>query len=128
MVKERIAFVPTEEQMVRYRMLRKRLVDEPGLVNISEEMREKLNEILDLYNDGYGVQLYNLIVEDCHYNVEVRSFRDREKAIEIAKEISHERNKHPEYLKEDIIEGYEFHITYSCEDDCVSVVKTLLEK
>lgn len=49
MVKERIAFVPTEEQMVRYRVLRKRLVDEPGLVNISEEMRQKLDEILDSF-------------------------------------------------------------------------------
>lgn len=72
--------------------------------------------------------IYNVIVEDRHSDVEVRSFIDREKAIEIAKGIAKYLCSHVEYLKEDVIEGYEFHIVYSCEDDCVSVVKTILEE
>lgn len=74
------------------------------------------------------MEIYNIIIEDRHIDVMVRSFRCREKTIEIAKKISKYLCSHIEYLKEDVIEGYEFHITYSCEDDCVSVVKTILEE
>ncbi len=71
--------------------------------------------------------IYNIIIEDRHNNVEVRSYRDRENAIETAKKIAKSLNRHIEYLNEDIIEGYEFYITYSCENDCICVVKTILE-
>ena len=45
----RISFVPTEEQVRRYKVLRKKLVDDPTLVNISDELRDKLDEILDRF-------------------------------------------------------------------------------
>lgn len=45
----RFGFELRADQKKRYDKLRKRLVDEPGLVNISEEMRMKLDEILDRY-------------------------------------------------------------------------------
>lgn len=74
------------------------------------------------------MEIYNVIIEDRHYNVEVLSFRNRDAAIEIAKDIAKERNTYPEDLKEEVIESYEYYVEYSCENDCVSVVKTILEE
>lgn len=71
--------------------------------------------------------IYNIIIEDRHNDVEVMSFRDRENAIETAKKIAKSLNRHNGYLHEYVIEGYEFHMIYSCENDCVSVVKNILE-
>jgi hypothetical protein len=75
------------------------------------------------------MEIYNVIIEDRRNDVVVRSFLNRERAIEIAKETATSRNEGRglEYLKEDIIEGWEYYIEYSCEGDCVRVVKTMLE-
>lgn len=73
------------------------------------------------------MQIYNVIIEDRHNDVKVRSFFNRERAIEIAKDTAISLNRDLEYLKEDIIEGWEFYIEYSCEGDCVRVIKTMLE-
>ena len=74
------------------------------------------------------MEIYNVIVEDRHTDVEVRSFRNREKSIEIAKKIAKRLNRHIEDMEEEIVEGCELFITYSCEGDYVSVVKTILEE
>lgn len=74
------------------------------------------------------MEIYNIIIEDRHTDVEVRSFRDKEKAIEIAKKIAKSLNRNIEDLEEKFIKGYEFHMTYSCENDSVSVVKTVLKE
>jgi len=73
------------------------------------------------------MDIYNVITEDRHNDAAVRSFFNRERAIEIAKETALSLNKDLTYLKEDIIEGWEFYIEYSCEGDCIHVIKTMLE-
>jgi len=87
-----------------------------------------LNFIFPIVNKGDIMEIYNIIIEDRHTDVEVRSFRDREKAIETAKKIAKSLNRNIEDLEEKVIKDYEFHITYSCENDFVSVVKTVLEE
>jgi len=74
------------------------------------------------------MEIYNIIIEDRHTDVEVRSFIDRKKAIKTAKKIAKSLNRNIEDLEKKIIKGYEFHMTYSCENDSVSVVKTVLEE
>ncbi len=74
------------------------------------------------------MEIYNVIIEDRQCDVEVRSFRNRENAIEIAKKIAERLNRHVEDMEEETVDGCEFFITYSCEGDHVSVVKTTLEE
>lgn len=73
------------------------------------------------------MEIYNVIIEDRHNDVTVRSFFNRERAIEIAKETAFSLNRNKENLKEDIIKGWEFYIEYSCEGDYIHVIKTKLE-
>ncbi len=74
------------------------------------------------------MEIYNVIIEDRRNDVEVRSFRNREKAIEIALKRAKELNRHIEDMEEETVDGYELFITYSCEGDSVSVVETTLEE
>ncbi len=74
------------------------------------------------------MEIYNLIIEDRHCDVEVRSFRNREKAIEICKKMAKLLNTQREDMEENIVKGCEFFITYSCEGDYAYVQKTILEE
>lgn len=77
------------------------------------------------------MEIYIVVVEDRHTDVEVHPFTDKEKAISKAKRVAKEYCRHEEDYKEhdygkDV--GWLFYAQYSCESDNVRVVTTTLDK
>jgi hypothetical protein len=75
--------------------------------------------------------VYLVIIEDRHIDVEVEVWADGTKAIQRGKEIALEYAGDPknvkEYLTPSMIKsGWLYNATYSCEDDCVRVQKTVI--
>ena len=69
------------------------------------------------------MDVYVVILEDRHLDVDVELFTSRDKAIERAKVLVIEYNRHPEDIKDVIIDGWEYCCQYSCEGDFVRVIK-----
>ena len=67
--------------------------------------------------------IYIVVIEDRHTDVQVEAFLDREKAIDFAINTVIEYVQCREDIKEEIVEGWEYFCTYSCEGDCVRVEK-----
>ena len=73
------------------------------------------------------MNIFIVIIEDRHIDVEVKAFLGPDKAIETARALAKEYCRHPEDYKENDIEGYLFNAVYSCEDDSISVQRIELE-
>lgn len=69
------------------------------------------------------MKLYLAIIEDRHTDVEIEVFTSADAAIAYAKEQMHENVRHPEDIKEMIIQDRLYYATYSVEGDCVYVVE-----
>jgi hypothetical protein len=68
-------------------------------------------------------EVFIVITEDRHTDVEVDVFGDEQSAITHAKKIANEHCRHEEDYEEQKIEGWIFSAIYSCEGDCVRVEK-----
>lgn len=67
------------------------------------------------------MKLYIVIVNDRHIDVDAYPFSDKETAFREARRIAKENCNYPECYEEALIDNRLF-ITYSSEDDYVSVV------
>jgi len=77
------------------------------------------------------MEIYIVVVEDRHTDIEVHPFTDKNKAISEAKRVAKEYCRNEEYYEEqDLGEdvGFLFYAQYSCESDNVRVVTTTLNK
>lgn len=73
-------------------------------------------------------EIYIVMINDRHHEPEAVAHRDKDKAIKDAKEIAESYCSHKEDFEEHQSEDWLYHATYSCEGDCVWVVKTKLEE
>jgi hypothetical protein len=78
------------------------------------------------------MEIYCVILEDKHYDVDVKVFSDHDKAIKYAEELARyygddEFDAQP-ITKSMLNDGYVFYVTYSCEGDSVTVIKRVLDK
>lgn len=69
------------------------------------------------------MEIYILIIEDRHADVITDPFLDRDVAIHIARKIGKRFARDPEDYCEDPEPADEFRAVFSCEGDCVRVVK-----
>jgi hypothetical protein len=72
------------------------------------------------------MRVFTVLLEDRHADAEVEVFMDREMAINRAKNLAKENDRHGEY-EEQQISDWVFHATYSCEGDSVTVRETELQ-
>jgi hypothetical protein len=74
-------------------------------------------------------EIWIVLVEDRHADVEAFPFSTEERAIAYAREQVQENARHPESISEEELtpamreDGWVFFMTYSTEGDCVRVVK-----
>lgn len=80
-----------------------------------------------------NMPVFTVITEDRHYDVDVELFLTESDAIERAKQIA-KNNMHSEEDYEEhllnanmVKDGWLLYITYSCEVDCVKVLKRELK-
>lgn len=67
--------------------------------------------------------IYIVVISDRHEDIRTIPFKNKSDAIEYAKKTAKEYCRHPEYLKESIIDDFIYYIGYSCEGDYICVVK-----
>lgn len=69
--------------------------------------------------------IFVIIVQDRHSDVDVEVWLDRDKAVMRARNLAHEYCRHPEDYSEmqPLPADWVFHATYSCEDDCIWVLR-----
>ena len=67
--------------------------------------------------------IYIVVIEDRHCDVQVAAFLNRKDAIGFAKNEAAINCVNSEDIVEEKIEGWEYFCTYSCEGDCVRVEK-----
>jgi hypothetical protein len=72
--------------------------------------------------------VFVVVVEDRHADVEVEVWTDRDAAIARARALAEEYCRHQDDLEEEPIKGWEFYVRYSCEDDSIRVVKTTVHQ
>ena len=73
------------------------------------------------------MELYTVLHQDRHADPEVEVFSDEQKAVEYARNTAKEFCRHPGDYEESIIADWVFHAIYSCEGDCVTVHKIVLD-
>jgi hypothetical protein len=71
--------------------------------------------------------VFVVIIEDRHCDTSAEVWTDRDAAIARAKAIALEYCRHQDDYAEETIQGWEFYVRYSCESDCVRVVKTAVQ-
>lgn len=74
------------------------------------------------------MDIYVIIINDRHTDIEAMTYADKEEAINKARELAKKYCRHPEDYKEHSYDGYLFFVSYSCESDYVAVLKTDLKK
>lgn len=75
------------------------------------------------------MNIYIVIVEDRHHDVEVLPFTNKDKAIAEARRIAKENCRHEEsYEEHTYVKEWPFFATYSCEGDSVRVVVEELDE
>ena len=77
------------------------------------------------------MEIYIVIVEDRHSDVEAIPYTNREKAIEVAKKLANKYCRYPEdYQEHDYGKdsGWLFYASYSVESDSVRVVTATMDK
>ena len=80
------------------------------------------------------MDVWIVLVEDRHTDVEPLPFSSEERAIDVAREQVEANARHPESIEWDAqmttaarADGWVFYIPYSTEGDCVRVVKRTLD-
>lgn len=78
--------------------------------------------------------IYIVLLEDRHIDVDAYPFLDRQQAIEYAQVLVHANARHPENidwggpLDQDMIaDGWVYYVEYSSESDCVRVIQRTLD-
>ena len=74
------------------------------------------------------MKIYIAIWKDRHTDTTAHPFSEKETAVSWAREQAKEYCRDNEDYKEEIIKGWEFYATYSCEGDCIYVVESELDK
>lgn len=72
--------------------------------------------------------IYNVLWKDRHADTTVKPFRYLTTAIQCARDQAKSVCRSPEDYKETSVNGYLFHINYSCEGDCVWVVASEVDE
>lgn len=67
-------------------------------------------------------EIYIVIVEDRHTDVEVIPFASKDAAILVARSLAKQYCRHEEDYEECDIKGYLFNAVYSCEGDSITVI------
>lgn len=68
------------------------------------------------------MKVYTILLQDRHCDPKITVYADRQQAIDKARSIAKEYDRHGEY-EEMQIADWVFHATYSCEGDCVTVLE-----
>ena len=69
------------------------------------------------------MKIYNVLCNDSHTDTTATPFRDLEAAKVWAKKQAELYCRFPEDLKETHVEGWLYHIEYSCEGDCLWITE-----
>jgi hypothetical protein len=83
------------------------------------------------HSESGSLVCYAVILEDRHIDTNVYLFIDKDKAIEWARATAKKYDEFGDY-KEELtasmaVEGWLFYATYTCENDCVRVVKRTVD-
>lgn len=73
------------------------------------------------------MDIYVVMVNDRHAEPEAYLFTNKKEAMEFAKATAESYCHDVEDLKEIKISGWEYYIEYSCEADCIWVIKKELD-
>jgi len=70
------------------------------------------------------MKIYNVLWKDRHSDTTAKPFVNLVDAIKYARLNAAEcSKKYPEYYKESHIDGWLFHVEYSCEGDCIWITE-----
>jgi len=69
------------------------------------------------------MKIYNVLCNDRHTDVAATPFLDLQEAKAWAKRRAEDLCAYPEDLKEIPVEGWLYHIEYSCEGDCLWITE-----
>lgn len=69
------------------------------------------------------MKIYNVLWKDRHSDTTAKPFVDLNEAITWAKKQAHGVCHYAEDYKESEIPGWLFHVTYSCEGDCLWITE-----
>ena len=73
-------------------------------------------------------EVYAVIIQDHHTDVDVEVWADQDAAITRGKALAKEYCRHTEDYEETAIPGWLVHATYSCESDSVRVEKVVVQE
>ena len=73
------------------------------------------------------MEIYLVITEDRHCDVDVEPFYNSDKAVTRAREIAQESTTRTEDYQESSMDDWLFYATYSCEGDSVHVVSVEMQ-
>jgi hypothetical protein len=68
------------------------------------------------------MKVYAILLQDRHCDPEVTVYADRQRAIDAARAMARQNDRHGDYEEREI-DGWVFHAEYSCESDSVTVLE-----
>ena len=73
-------------------------------------------------------KIFIAIWKDRHSDTTAHPFTDKKRAIEWSRNKAKESCRHGEGYNEYEVDGWEFHVEYSCESDCIYVVESAMNQ